>query len=370
MLPLLQAQVPPAVSKLPVVASSPLPDAIVATVAFFDCVDYPLTATEIHRWLWKCPARLAGVLDALPAMVAAGRLQQVNAFYTLPGRGEIVWTRHERYRIAERKFARARRAVRLLRHIPGVRLVAVCNTAAYANARRGSDVDLFIITTSGRIWWTRLLTVLLLQVAGLRRHAAHVADRCCLSFYLAADRLDLADVALTPHDPCLAYWVATQAPVFDRGGVFAAFWEANAWACALLPNATPRQTSGLRTILPLLRQEGIEGSLKRPPRHPYQPPLTLRGGGFGVWIEALAERLQRPRLQRWVSRWPDQSGVAIGAQILKLHVNDRRAEHRAQWLHRLAEHTAPYQYSLSEGRLGRSRRGGRRQPFDRAQGIF
>ncbi len=325
----------------PAAATPPagLSDAIVATVAFFDCVDYPLTATEIHRWLWRCPARLADVLDALPALVAAGKLQQTNALYTLPGRGEIVWTRHERYRIAERKFARALAAVQLLRHIPSVQLVAVCNTAAYANARRGSDVDLFIITAPGRIWWTRLLTVLMLQVTGLRRHAAHVADRCCLSFYLAADRPDLAGVALTPHDPCLAYWVATHLPVFDRGGAFAAFWAANTWVHTLLPNATPRQPSAARTVGS--REYRVGDCPLTPSPSPSRERVAEgreRGRlAVGPWLEHLAQRVQQPRLERWIARWPDRSGVAIGAQILKLHVTDRRAEHRAQWQERLGK---------------------------------
>lgn len=321
MQPLLQVQVSPAVLTLPADASLSLADAIVATVAFFDCEDYPLTGTEIHRWLWRSSASLVQVLEALPVLVADGRLQQTDAFYTLPGREQIIWTRHERYRVAERKYAYARRAARLLRYLPSVRMVAVCNNAAYSNARAKSDIDLFIITAPGRVWWTRLWCVLLLQLAGLRRHGSRVADRCCLSFYLAADRLDIADLALRPQDPYLVYWLATLSPIYDRGGTFAAWWQANTWIREALPNATPRQTSSRRTV----------GSVLPPPN--VGEGLRERGR----WLENLAKRLQQPKLERWINRWADHSGVAVDDHILKLHVTDRRAEYRQQWLARLAK---------------------------------
>lgn len=305
-----------------------LPDAIVATVAFFDCEDYPLTGTEIHRWLWRSSASLVQVLEALPVLVADGRLQQTDAFYTLPGREQIIWTRHERYRVAERKYAYARRAARLLRYLPSVRMVAVCNNAAYSNARAKSDIDLFIITAPGRVWWTRLWCVLLLQLAGLRRHGSRVADRCCLSFYLAADRLDIADLALPPLDPYLVYWLATLSPIYDRGGTFAAWWQANTWIRQALPNVTPRQISSRRMV-----------------RHPgkVQDQMNARrsdsgrGARMTDWLEQLAKRLQQPKLERWINRWADRTGVAVHDHILKLHVTDRRAEYRQQWLARLAK---------------------------------
>ncbi len=290
--------------------------AILQTLAYFDVFDYPLTGVEVHKFLWRRKASLGAVLEALAAAEARGQIGRRFGYHCLPGRAAIVATRQQRYLMADVKHKKALRAARLLRLVPNVLLAGVCNNLAYGNARPESDIDLFIVTARGRIWLTRLLAVLTLQVFGLRHHGRRVANRCCLSFYVADDHLDISDIRLVPDDPYLCYWLATLTPMYDRGQTFPRLWAANRWVREFLPNAHPK--------LPSIRR-----------RVPARPRRTLTLP-LGAWLEAWVKRPQISHMAR-VGLHPRGTGVVISDSMLKLHTVDRRAAYREMWQRRGAK---------------------------------
>src|SRR5512141_1035817 len=110
---------------------------LLATLAYFDLSDYPLTLTELKRYRYRFPEDRADEKRPLADMLAA--LEAVGArtregYWFLPGREAIVATRQRRYRLAEAKFRKARVVARFLRLLPPVRMVAVCNSLAVSNA--------------------------------------------------------------------------------------------------------------------------------------------------------------------------------------------------------------------------------------------
>ena len=295
-------------------------NAILKTLAYFDVFDYPLTGVEVHKFLWRQRATLRDVLEVLGVMEAAGQIGRHFGYYCLRGREEIITTRQQRYLIADPKFTRVLMVVRWLRLLPNVRLVAVCNTLAYSNAKAESDLDLFVITAPGRIWLTRLLVTGVTQLLGVRRHGVKITNRICLSFYITANAAELKKFALAPEDPYLAYWLATLAIVSARPGAPEEFWRANRWVGEWLPNFRPRVINQRRTVRPLW--------------HWVMSPFPVGRG-----LDAFAKRLQQAKMaRRERQRHARTPGVIISDVALKFHEEDRREYYRQEWQERLSRH--------------------------------
>lgn len=294
----------------------PLAKAIIKALAYFDVFDYPLTAVEVHKFLWRQEATLSTVIEALEQMRNVRQIGGRFGYYCLPGREALVETRWQRYLVAEPKYKIALRVARLLRILPNVRLVAVCNNLAFSNARQQSDVDLFIVTAPERIWLTRFLVTAVVHALGLRRHGDKIADRCCLSFYVTAGHTNLSPLALSPDDPYLCYWLATLAIISARVAAAQDFWQANAWARQVLPNFRPRVMNARRTIR---MSQRVQAQKSR----------------AGDWFNRIAKRLQLMKMARRERQRPRGVGIVIADGMLKFHEDDRRENYRQRWQERI-----------------------------------
>jgi len=306
---------------------------IVATIAYFDLFDYPLTSVEVWRWLYCSEdestaqkVELAAVIDNLQSAGLQPIIDVRNGFYFLLGRREIVLTRLNRYGLAKKKFRAVLGPVAWLRAVPFVQLAAVCNNVGYGNGSKESDIDFFIITKSGRLWLTRLLVTLLIQILGRRRHGKKIINRICLSFYTSEDRLNLFDLGLKPADPYLAYWLATLASVYNRQNSYQNFLSANQWLANYLPNFYPVILNEQRQSKSNWGLDFLRSSLE----------LCL-SGFFGRWLERLAKFFQVGRIRRYAGAAGNQktTDVVISDEMLKLHTTDRRQYYRQLWLEKI-----------------------------------
>lgn len=289
-------------------------EAILRTLAYFDIFDYPLTSFEVWKLLRSRISYSYGdVVAALRDPALTPTIEHANGFWFLCGRGEIVRTRLARYTTAERKYERVRRALAFLRFLPSIRMIAVCNTLAWSHAREDADIDLFVVTTPGALWCTRLLAVLPFALAGLRPRTHHGRDLFCFSFFASERALDLASIRLKPDDPYLLYWVSSLVPVYDPDGLIEAVWETNSWVGEELPHARPSSPGTRRRV------RGRALTVEH----------TKAGSGPG---EALARALQLLRFPvelRMIMNTDER--VIVTDDLLKFHENDRRKEFRGQY---------------------------------------
>src|SRR3989338_6503882 len=302
-----------------------LETAILKTLVYFDIFDYPLTLVEIHKWLYRPPSACSiwTVSQALLGENLKGLAESNNGFYFLGGRREIIASRLDRCRPAEKKFRIARKAAWWLRRLPFLKVVAVCNNAGYNNAAPSSDIDFFIIIRQGWLYLMCLLVTLAVSLLGRRRHGKKIADRVCLSFYIADRHLNLADIALKPEDIYLVYWFATLAPIYDQGA-YQEFLAANAWLKDYLPNFYPAALTGRRKIEDdFLIKFGRNFKEK------------ILAGIFGDGLERLAKLLQLNKMKKHPSFAGNDFKVVISDSRLKFHENDRRREYLAAWEERL-----------------------------------
>ena len=289
---------------------SDLERSIFRTVAWFSLSDYPVTGFEIWKWLLRpiVSYRLSEVRTVLQESAwLAERIEHAGGFFVLKGGRGFVQIRHDRYLDAARKYKRLSFALKYLARIPTMKTIAACNTLAWSNTTEASDIDLFIVTSSHRIWVTRLLAAFPFVLMRMRP-GSHKRDPFCFSFFVTEHAQDLSCVRLHPDDVYLAQWVRSLVPVFDHG-IFEDFQIQNRWVHRLFPNA-------FATRVARPRRTGQT--------HAWFAPLGL--------FESVARFLQRRHLpERLRAQANKDTRVVVHDNMLKFHDNDRREEFLARW---------------------------------------
>ncbi len=295
-----------------------LQKSIVRTIVYFDIFNYPLTLLEIYKWLYADDARrirgysLVEVEEALSKM--ADKIETKNGFYFLVGRGANVEKRLRRYRQAEDKFKRAIKFIKILKLIPFIKLIAVCNSLAYSNSGDSGDIDLFMIVKKNRLWLARFLAVCLLKILGVRPKADSKQDTLDANFFLSEDSLNIENLKIADNDVYLTYWVNQLVPIFDVGGTYQKFQQANAWVKKILPNSFSYKMNDRRKV-------GLDWFVK-----------TKRFGlglllNYGFW-EELSKKYQLKILPQDLKEMMNQdTSVVVNEHVLKFHRQDKRAEY-------------------------------------------
>jgi len=298
-----------------------LREAVLATVAWFDVFGYPLTLPEIGRYLPVGKHSGSASLSDIAVALDSSGIGCVDGHYSLRGGVGDVSLRQRRYRLAKRKLTRARRAAKLFGALPSVRLVAVCNNLAVANAEEGSDIDLFVVCRPRTLWTTRLLLVGALKLLGLRPSPEDQKDKLCLSFWVSESEMDLSRYALPGGDPYMDYWIATLLPLYDAGGVFEEFREVNGENSG--KSGRSGKSSPSLTPSPASRGRDGVGVVPSAP--------TLSEGKRGR-IESLARAIQMRKFPERIRAMANlDSRVVISDDVLKFHVNDRRADYKEKF---------------------------------------
>lgn len=296
---------------------SALRRSLLATLAYFDLFDHPLTLAELMRHRYRPEDETPGDAPLASEVLAVLRepaFGTKDGRWFLAGREAIVETRARRFRLAARKLARARRVASFLGRLPSVRMVAVCNSLATLNADVGSDIDLFVVARPGTLWATRFIVASALALLGLRPDARTHADRVCMSFFVSEDRMDLSRCALAPDDTYLRYWIATLLPILDADGTFERFVAANAWVMGRIPGFRATDAKPIAASRPVALLAPVIAALEAPSRR-------FQERAFPSEIARLANADTR---------------VMVADDILKFHVGDRREEYERRFKERLA----------------------------------
>ncbi|MDP2632671.1 MAG: hypothetical protein Q8P25_03030 [Candidatus Curtissbacteria bacterium] len=193
-----------------------LRQAILATLAYHDIFNYPLTAIEIHKY-FKKKASLKAVENELK------NFKSNSGFYTLPHREKIVKIRKTRIKFSEKKLKRAYFYTRLLKLIPTIRLVGISGALAMQNSHKNDDIDLVIICQKGTLWTTRFFANIILSPFRRYPTSKHVADRACLNIFL-----DEYDLKISSRNLYTAHEICQLKPIYDKQETYSRFTPVNA----------------------------------------------------------------------------------------------------------------------------------------------
>ena len=203
--------------------------------------------------------------------------------------------------------------VPILRHVPFLSYVSVCNNLSFSNVKPDSDIDLFIIAKKNRLFLVRTLTTLLFQIYGVRRYGKKTIGRFCLSFFIDESHLNLSNIAIT-NDIYLAFWLKYQKPILDDG-ISNDLILANKWLKKYFDDTIEYDSSFL------IDNKSFIKSITQ----------VIFSGYLGDLLESLLRKWQLKRSRNKSSILSDISGIKISKNILKFHNLDRRREFRNKW---------------------------------------
>lgn len=209
--------------------------AVLKTIIYSDIFNFPLKGWEIHKWLIELRADLMEVEEALNRLIKQGLISNKDGYFYLTGRDRLVRLRQKRAIVSSQFWPRAKMAARLLKLIPWIEVVGVSGGLARNNVDRTDDIDLFVITKPGRMWLSRLLGIILIDLTGWRRlpnqNDEKSAHKICLNVWI-----DGGHLALENSSVYLAHEVLQSEVVWQRRQSYYKFLAANQWVFDWLPN--------------------------------------------------------------------------------------------------------------------------------------
>jgi predicted nucleotidyltransferase len=129
---------------------------ILATLAYYDMFDYPLTYHEIFLFLEeKCEE--SELVKTINYLVACRLVFQFGKFYSLKNEHSLITRRKNGNKKALELLAKARKVGALLIKFPYVRGIGISGSLSKNFADENSDIDLFIITKKNKLWIARTL---------------------------------------------------------------------------------------------------------------------------------------------------------------------------------------------------------------------
>ena len=218
-----------------------LQKAILKTLAYADVFEYPLTLTEIHRFLISetknvrrnTQEEIRKELNKNPYLVS--HISYHDDFYFLKGREKIVVLREKREKWSQSKLKIAQKVTQWLKLIPFIKMVAVTGNLAMKNADENADIDLLVVASKNRLWLARLLTVLIVELVANRRHPQdkEVKDKICLNMFLDENHLQIPP---NEQDLYSTHEVCQLKPLWQKDNFYQKFLEVNQWIKKFLPN--------------------------------------------------------------------------------------------------------------------------------------
>ena len=280
------------------------------TVAYADIFDYPMTVSEIHRYLTDLSAPLVAVMQALEE----NRLfTRTGDYFTLPGREELVSIRIQREAQSRKLMPRAIQYGRILGALPYVRMVALTGSLAVLNISRDQDFDYMLITAPGRVWTARAFALAFNRLTRLK------GNTLCPNLIISENALEWP-----LHDLYSARELC-QMIVITGQDLHARLMRANQWVKSFLPNAF--LDSGGLPPKPQKRAQTLQSLFE----------LPLRG------VEG--DRLETWEMNRKIARFTRQRGFGeetiFNADVCQGNFHHHRSWTYAAFEKRLQQYVTP-----------------------------
>lgn len=276
--------------------------AILKTLVYADIFEYPLKAYEIHKWLIGKKASLIEVEKGLERLIKKGEVYRKEDLYFLTGRRELIKKRAEHKKISKRYLLKARVLSWFLKSILTIKLVGVSGGLAMENASKQDDIDLFIITDNNRLWISRLLASVLLDLFGTRRKVKmsnlQAKGKLCLNLLLEEGKLEQETKNLF-----VAHEVLQMKVLWQRDGIYSKYLSENEWVFNFLPNWITSERLKIYDLRLKSSEKNRQSSI-------------INSKSIYDWMEYLAKRFQLKIMK------PQKGQERIREGALYFHPND------------------------------------------------
>src|SRR3989344_1680646 len=271
--------------------------AVLATIAYYDGLGFPLTFYEICRFLIN-PKRLfpkiEGMGEISPGKVAGdledlkgrGVICQHLGMYTLAGRESFCAQRLEREKVAAQKWRKFIKKVYWLQMVPWIEGLFASGSLALGNTTKESDFDVLVLVKPGRLYLARVFLSLLTSLMGMRRtrDQRSAPDKFCFNHYITTDQLNINHESLYN-----AQTYARLVTIWAINNLAAEFFSANIWINKFVYNFKPHQEMVRRNIKESKYLKALANIIET---------------AFDNWLGDLLERIARWYQQKRISNNP------------------------------------------------------------------
>jgi hypothetical protein len=240
--------------------SSALEKDILKVLLYFDVFRYPLTISEIYRFLPSNSITPAHVIAALRTPSLGPKIQtQYDYFFLAAAKTPYADERRENERRAARLMRIARLMAKIIRMFPYVRGVFLSGELSKGIARRKSDIDFVIVTKERRLWIARTLLILFKKIFLFDRKRFFCVNQFITEHHLQVETRNIYT----------ATEVATVLPLVNHT-LFVQYLDSNRWVKHYFPNwnidaevlqSDQKATSMTRTLLELMIPDGVADRL-------------------------------------------------------------------------------------------------------------
>ncbi|MBA3723416.1 MAG: hypothetical protein H0W89_00785 [Candidatus Levybacteria bacterium] len=210
-------------------------EAVLITLLYADIFDFPLTKSEIWRYLIAKKKMDQRVFDqslqSLPSYIV-----QVNSYYCLINREKIIEKRIKNLPEVEKKLKIAQKVAKRLSSIATIAFIGISGGLAAQNVTPDDDIDLFIIVKKDSVFISRFLIMVLLQSMGIRRRYGQkrAPNKVCVNLLIDETALTWPNAK---QDVYIAREIAQIQPLFQRDEMLVRFCKHNKWVKNCMPNA-------------------------------------------------------------------------------------------------------------------------------------
>lgn len=205
---------------------------IINTLHYKKIFTQPLTLHQILYFGHGEFDNLEFMKSALDNLVENKKIKiRDNKFYLSSTR---IKNSDKRYRDAKREFDNLEYIIQKLNKIPFIKFVGVTGSlASYNFDKENEDVDLFIIVEDGRLWITRMFTVLIFKLLNSYVNDEKSEIKICPNIYLSSKNLTWS---YDKRNIYVAHEIAMIQPLLNKEDMYFKFLKANEWVKEYLPN--------------------------------------------------------------------------------------------------------------------------------------
>jgi hypothetical protein len=262
---------------------------VIRTLLYFDIFHYPLTLEEVIKFHPEV-SKQEDIVTALTELRNRLILFKHHNFYSLHPDTVNIQRRIAGNKLARKRMKTAQWFSRLISFFPFVRGVMLSGSLSKDYMDATSDIDYFVVTAPGRLWFTRGMLALFKRAFLLNSRKFF-----CVNYLIDTESLEIED-----KNFYTAVETATLIPVYGKD-IFEKFIANNRWTKNYLPNAVNSRTAFIQE--PANRVKKI---LEK-----------ILAGSAGEKLDLLFMNLA-------IKRWKHQFGKHLTAEEFELAFRSRR----------------------------------------------
>lgn len=208
---------------------------IIKTVCYAEVFSYPLTFSELHKYLIH-HKKVSKQELLLECRLGKNIITEKDGYMVFSNTYNLIKIRRQRFQESRRKYAKALWISQLLSYIPTIKLIGISGSLSMFNSKKEDDIDLFFVTSKHTLWISRLLVLCLLIIFKEKRERYHnlSQDKICPNMFLSEHTMS---IPRSKRSLYVAHEVSQLKIIYSKDDTDKKFLHANKWVLSYLPHA-------------------------------------------------------------------------------------------------------------------------------------